>query len=96
MYLATEKLYAISEVLNVLLECLQKQLQRIEDQDFKSIFQDYNRQLFRLNTVSVFSKKSGFPFNAMIKGVTKKGLLILENESEQLETFNLKEIKYCF
>jgi BirA family biotin operon repressor/biotin-[acetyl-CoA-carboxylase] ligase len=96
MYLATEKYFDVSEVLSVLLGCLQKQLKRIENQDFKSISQEYNRQLFRLNTVAVFSKKSGPPFNAMIKGVTKEGLLMLENEAEQLETFNLKEIKYCF
>lgn len=96
MQLSSGQVFNISEVLALLLKQLEIQLNRLENGAFSAVFDDYNRTLFKRDKVAVFSTKNKGPFNAMIKGVTKEGLLLLENEAEILETFNLKELKYHF
>ena len=94
--LASGNSFDISLVLEVLLLQLKIQLTRLDNQDFEAIFNSYNQDLFRLDTVAVFSTNTKVPFNAILRGVTKSGLLVLENEASQRDTYNLKEIKYHF
>jgi BirA family biotin operon repressor/biotin-[acetyl-CoA-carboxylase] ligase len=94
--LATGNSFDISLVLEVLLQQLKIQLTRVDNQDFEAIFNSYNQDLFRLDTVAVFSTNTKVPFNAILRGVTKSGLLVLEDEASQRDTYNLKEIKYHF
>ncbi|MFT4942410.1 MAG: BirA family biotin operon repressor/biotin-[acetyl-CoA-carboxylase] ligase [Patiriisocius sp.] len=96
MRLLSGSSFDISEVFGKLLEHLQKHLSRLENREYKAIYNAYNHQLFRLDAVAVFSTKGGSPFNAILRGVTKEGLLLLENEAGQTDTYHLKEIKYCF
>jgi len=46
--------------------------------------------------VAVYSSKTLPAFNAILRGVTTSGLLVLENNSSQRDTYNLKEIKHHF
>ena len=94
--LATGNYFDISLVLEVLLQQLKIQLTRVDNQDFESIFNSYNKDLFRLYSVAVYSTKSSQPFNAILKGVTKSGLLVLEDEASHQKNYNLKEIKFHF
>ena len=94
--LASGNSFDISLVLEVLLLQLKIQLTRVENQDFEAIFNSYNQDLFRLDTVAVFSTNTKVPFNAILRGVTKSGLLVLEDETSQRDTYSLKEIKYHF
>ena len=94
--LASGNSFDVSLILEMLLQQLKIQLTRLDNQDFESIFNSYNKDLFRLGTVAVFSTNTKVPFNAILRGVTKSGLLVLENEASQRDTYNLKEIKYHF
>jgi BirA family biotin operon repressor/biotin-[acetyl-CoA-carboxylase] ligase len=94
--LTTGNSFDISLILEVLLQQLKIQLTRLENQDLEAIFNSYNQDLFRLDTVAVFSTNTKVPFNAILRGVTKSGLLVLEDETSQRDTYNLKEIKYHF
>ena len=94
--LATGNYFDISLVLEVLLQQLKIQLTRVDNQDFEAIFNSYNQNLFRLDIVAVFSTNTKVPFNAILRGVTKSGLLVLEDETSQRDTYSLKEIKYHF
>ena len=94
--LATGNYFDVSLILEMLLQQLKIQLTRLDNQDFESIFNSYNKDLFRLDTVAVYSTKGSQPFNAILRGVTKSGLLILENEASHQKNYNLKEIKFHF
>lgn len=88
--------FDVSQVCRLLLDHLQGQLIRLENLEYEYIYNAYNLQLFRLDTVTVFKTIGGSPFNAILKGVTREGLLLLENEANQINTYHLKEIVYCF
>ena len=92
--LATGNYFDISFVLDLLLQKLKKELTRVENQDFEAIFASYNQKLFKLETVAVYSTKNRPAFNAILKGVSKSGLLILEDENSQLHNFGFKDIRY--
>lgn len=92
--LATGNYFDISFVLDLLLQQLKKELTRVENQDFEAIFASYNQKLFKLETVAVYSTKNRPAFNAILKGVSKSGLLILEDENSQLHNFGFKDIRY--
>ena len=94
--LATGNYFDISLVRKILLQQLEIELTRLENGDFESIFSSYNQKLYRLDTVAVYSSKTLPAFNAILRGVTKRGLLVLENDFSKRETYNLKEIKYHF
>lgn len=94
--LATGNYFDISLVLKMLLQELEIELTRLENQDFEAIFNSYNKKLFRLDTVAVYSTKTAPAFNAILRGVSKSGLLVLEHEASQRHTYNFKEIKYHF
>jgi BirA family biotin operon repressor/biotin-[acetyl-CoA-carboxylase] ligase len=85
--------FDLDEVLHIIAEALILELQRIENMEFDSLKSDYEAVLFKKDSVSVFQKKTGNPFNGIIRGVSKSGELLLENKDEQLESYELKEIK---
>ena len=94
--LASGNYFDVSLVLKILLQELKIQLTRLENQDFDAIFNSYNQVLFRLNAVAVYSANTAPAFNAILRGVTTSGLLVLENDSSKRDTYNFKEIKYHF
>ena len=94
--LATGNYFDVSLVCKTLLQQLEIELTRLENGDFEAIFNSYNQKLFRLDTVAVYSSNALPAFNAILRGVTKRGLLVLENDSSKRKTYNLKEIKYNF
>ena len=69
-----------------MLQQLEIELTRLENGDFESIFSSYNQNLFRLDTVAVYSSKTYAAFNAILRGVTNSGLLILENDASPEDT----------
>ena len=56
--LATGNSFDVSLILEMLLQQLKIQLTLVDNQDFESIFNSYNKDLFRLDTVAVYSTKS--------------------------------------
>ncbi len=88
--------YDLNEVLHVISETVLFELNKIRTANSIKLKEEYEAALFRKNKVSVFETPNGKRFNGKIKGVTKSGELIVENENDLLKNFQLKEIKMLF
>ena len=92
--LSTGRKHLLDEVLQTVYEALLKELERVNQGDFQNLKSEYEKTLFRKDTVSVFEDNQGSRFNGKIKGVSEEGELLIENEDEKVLAFQLKEIKY--
>lgn len=91
MQLILKKSFDIEQVLNRFLTCFSRKvnLLRHSEQDIISV---YERSLYQLKKRNKFESEKGM-FTGSIEGVTTQGFLKVLNKSNQLELFNLKEIK---
>ncbi len=91
MQLILEKPFVIEEVLNCFLNHFSEKMKllKLSEQDIISL---YEKNLYRFKEISTFETKKGV-FAGTIEGVTTQGLLKVLNEDNQLETFDLKEIR---
>ena len=96
MRLGTGINYNLEEVLHLVSEAIVNELKLLENNTFAKIKSRYEENLFRKEKISVFETPEGIRFNGKIKGVAKTGELIIEDEEEQLTTYQLKEIKLLF
>lgn len=56
----------------------------------------YHRYLFRKDQLSVFEDMNGATFNGIIKEVNPHGQLVIQLENDDLQCFNLKEVKLMY
>lgn len=56
----------------------------------------YHNHLFRKDMVSTFESKDGALFNGIIKEVNRHGQLVLQLENDDLQCYNLKDIKLMY
>ncbi|MFK5983274.1 MAG: biotin--[acetyl-CoA-carboxylase] ligase [Flavobacteriaceae bacterium] len=96
MRLATGVKYSLDEVLYKVSEAVFSELNSLGTSTFSELKWNYETNLFRKESISVFETPSKIRFNGKIKGVTNTGELIIENEDEVLTTYQLKEIKLLF
>ena len=83
------------QLLTAIVENIKKSLIALENQaDDEWNF--YHNHLFRKNTVSTFESKDGMLFNGIIKEVNRHGQLVLQLENDDLQCFNLKDIKLMY
>lgn len=83
-------LHTITEVLH---ECLQENLRT--EITSEEIMREYNENLFRKDTVSVFNLNKSRQ-NGIIREVSGDGKILIELENDGLRTFNLKEIELLY
>lgn len=96
MYLENGNRYNLKEVFNSIAEKLTSNLSRLESETFEELKIQYEKNLFRRNSISVFKTKEGNLFNAIIRGVSDQGELMVETEEGSIKKFQLKEIAYIF
>ena len=96
MLLETGINFNLEEVLHEVSDAILNELNFIETNKTSELKTVYETHLFRKEKISVFETPEGKRFNGKIKGVTKTGELIVENEDDLLKTFQLKEIKLLF
>lgn len=84
--------FTIDEVFNVVVTALLSRLSTCNANNFEKIKKEYEAALFKKDAIAVFERPSGEQFNGIIKGVLDTGALLVENENETLEHFQLKEI----
>ena len=96
LYLSCGRKFTIEEVFTLVVEALLKRLNESVSTDFQKIKKEYEAALFKKDVVSVFERPNGEQFNGIIKGVEDSGALIIENEKDELEQFQLKEIKLLY
>ena len=96
MRLASGRKFNMDKVFNLVAETLFARFENIESTNFHKVKKEYEDALFRKEMVSVFERPSGIRFNGVIKGVMDTGALLIENEQEEVEQFQLKEIKLLY
>ncbi len=93
MFLQSGKSYAIMRVFDVVSSQVLSSLQSLESRSFEELKQRYEQLLFRKDVVSTFERPDKTLFQGTIKGVTKTGSLMVEDNHGTLCTFQHKEIK---
>lgn len=88
--------FELEEILKMLLEQFHHYVQLLLKKDFTSLKEDYEKFLFRNGRASTFRKKDGTQFTGIIQGVTHLGKLILLEEDEVVQEYDLKEIQLLF
>jgi len=96
MRLSSDTVFNVTEVFNEVVKVLLKRLNNHGSVNFQNIKKEYEASLFKKDVVSVFERPSGIRFNGVIKGVMDSGVLLIENEQEVIEQFQLKEIKMLY
>ncbi|APG61292.1 biotin--[acetyl-CoA-carboxylase] ligase [Christiangramia salexigens] len=92
----TEKDFDLDDLLDGLIDVLERKLEQLPDKTATEILEEYARHMFRLNKVSVFELPDSTRINGIIRGVTTDGKLNLEIEDAVFKTFELKEIKLLY
>ncbi len=96
MLLTTGNKFDLNEVLQLVIEEILIQLTKLDKGDYADLKIKYETSLFRKDMISVFEVKDGYRFNGKIKGVNEIGKIVIENENEILNSYQLKEIKMLF
>ena len=96
MSLLTGVLFNKDEVLSEVLKQLEIYFELIAAKKFVEIKSEYEKLLFRKDKPSTFQNRDLSTFSGIIKGVTKKGKLIVQIEDEVIKTFDLKEITLLY
>lgn len=90
------KKFELEELRNLIIQNLQTKISYLANSSSERILENYEDVLFRRNKVSTFELANGKLFSGIIKGITPTGLLKVEVEDENLEIFDLKELKLLF
>jgi BirA family biotin operon repressor/biotin-[acetyl-CoA-carboxylase] ligase len=96
LLLETGRVFILDEVFQIIAETVFKNLQNLKDQDFLSLKDSYEKQLFGKDVVSVFENPEGIRFNGIIRGISKIGELLVETEDGSERKFQLKEVKLIY
>ncbi|WP_103865684.1 biotin--[acetyl-CoA-carboxylase] ligase [Aquimarina sp. I32.4] len=86
----------VEEVLNSLLQRLQKRFLELVASNYHSIKKEYEEVLFRKNKPSAFMNAKGESFVGIIKSVTNEGKLQVLIEDDIISDFDLKEVKLLY
>ncbi len=84
------------EVLLMLLDQFKLYVEKLLDGRFREIKSDYEKNLFRLDKPSTFINQEGVHFIGIIKGVTDNGLLIVLEEDDVVNEYDLKQVQLLY
>ncbi|WP_299209268.1 biotin--[acetyl-CoA-carboxylase] ligase [uncultured Dokdonia sp.] len=88
--------FDLQEILNLLLEQFHHYVKMLLDGNFKTIKKEYETYLFRKDKPSTFLNSNQEQFVGIIQGVTDQGKLILLEEDNIVNEYDLKEIQLLF
>lgn len=91
--LETGKDYELEKIVHRLLDFLERRLIQLECRQYKSIIDEYNKILFKLNVVQPFSRGDEL-FDAIVEGVTNDGRLTL-NHKNKIEKYRHGSIRFA-
>ncbi|MGB5943817.1 MAG: biotin--[acetyl-CoA-carboxylase] ligase [Leeuwenhoekiella sp.] len=89
--LETGKALELEPLLDMVVQKFQHYINLVTLGKFVAIKKEYEEVLFRKEAVSVFQNPKGNFFNAIIKGVTRQGKLLLQMEDDSIMEFDSKE-----
>ena len=96
LLLVTGKFQNIDEVFQKISKRIMTEIDNVENGLFPILKKRYENSMFRNGRVSVFERANGIRFNGIIRGVTELGELRVEDEDEEINIFQLKEIKLLY
>lgn len=82
-------------LLERLIQAIKKYVQFIDRNDFKTLKELYLKNLYQLNTPTMFEDSKGVVFLGKIRTVSEEGMLVVELDNETTRQFSLKEIKFA-
>ncbi len=85
--------YNLNELLNQLLICLKKQVDRLREKHFVSIKKDYIEKLYKFGQKSPFSS-GGDIFFGKITDVNESGQLVIITDEGKVQGFMFKEVEF--
>ncbi len=88
--------FDLQEILTLLLEQFHYYVNMLLAGDLETIKKDYEAYLFRKDKPSTFLNRNKEQFVGIIQGVTDQGKLILLEEDNVINTYDLKEIELLF
>lgn len=88
--------FELEEILKLLLHQFHHYVQLLLSKKFEVIKEDYEKFLFRNRKPSTFRKKNGTRLTGIIQGVTQQGKLILLEEDQVINEYDIKEIQLLF
>ncbi len=96
MLLSVEKEYNLHEVMQLIASKICKRLEALSGEFSQDLQRQFEDALFRKDVISVFEDANQTRFNAIIRGVSSIGELLLELEDEKIQKFQLKELKLLY
>lgn len=84
------------EILIKLIEHLKCYVFRVKNSEYELLWKEYHDRLFKKDVAMMFELPSGKQFSGVIKGVTSQGKLEVEDESDTILQFGIKEIKLLY
>ncbi len=76
------------------LNSIQNRFELVFDNRYDELIEAYEAVLYRKDKAHMFQDASGSKFMGIIRGVSKEGQLLMEDESEAIRQFNFKEVIY--
>jgi len=91
MFLETDTTFNRDDILKEIVQNININFKNWDAHTLESQFNKYHEKLFRKGKISVFKKQDEL-FNAIIKGVSTKGLLQVEIENSTIQEYYFKEV----
>ena len=89
--------YNLEEVLNVVLQEMEDNFQKLSEDNSDEILSTYKNHLFRRLVPSTFKEPDGKLFTGMILDVTQSGKLVVQRDGEENPSeYDLKEVSLCY
>ncbi|MFS4457264.1 biotin--[acetyl-CoA-carboxylase] ligase [Maribacter sp. 2304DJ31-5] len=84
------------ELLELILSMLKESLSQVDVHQWKSLYERYQKEMFRKDMPSTFQKPDGSFFTGIIQGITQNGMLKIHLENDERLEFNFKEVKLLY
>lgn len=88
--------FELEEILSLLLKQFHHYVELLIKGEFTTIKNDYEAHLFKKDKPATFLSPDGRQFVGIIKGVSESGKLILEEEDNVINEYDLKEIQLLY
>jgi|TARA_B110000503_G_scaffold60878_2_gene96544 BirA family transcriptional regulator, biotin operon repressor / biotin---[acetyl-CoA-carboxylase] ligase len=94
LFLATQKISDISALKKAIYQEIMKELAVIDTAEFANDKERYETRLYRKGESAQFMTDTGRQFEGTIRGVSQEGLLQIEDQTQQVQSFDLKTIVF--
>ncbi|HET8753247.1 MAG TPA: biotin--[acetyl-CoA-carboxylase] ligase [Salinimicrobium sp.] len=94
--LVTGMHFTLEELLHQLLASIEENLRNLNSKKADLIINSFEKWLFRLRVPSTFQLLDNSFFTGIIEGVSDAGKLVVRVENDNLQEFDLKEVKLCY